>query len=412
MAVEIRMPRLSQTTDEVKLLNWLVSEGDRVNKGDPLCEVETDKVTMSVESYESGTVLKLTAEPDSVVDAGTLIAVLGEAAEKSKYEKEPAGKPRIQRRSPSGSQTRKKNGGSASAASPTPGRPGVDGVYATRLVRNIAKKRNIDLSGVKGTGPRGLITKSDLEQQDAGGGNEQVSAGLAADAAPRGVGGEVSVREIPLTTHQSALGRSLSMSKREAPHYYLKTTIAADRMVEYRNLNPTADGSKLSVDSFFIFAVGRALRELPELNGYYKEGKRFLHSDVHINVAIAQNDKLFAPVVRNADLMSIEEIDRAVRTLSAKVKEGVLEPSDIAVGSFTVSNLGMYPVDEFYAIINPPQPGILAVGRMRKTLLVDSAESMQIGTTCSVTASFDHRVVNGAQGAQFLQYVKKTLEEI
>ncbi len=403
MAIEITMPRLSQTTDEVRLLNWLVQEGDTVQKGEPLCEVETDKVTMAVESFEGGTVLKLVAKPDTVIDAGEVIAVLGEAGEQ------------VPEYAPGEAVT----GSRVSAEEKKPGQavkttasavhPPENGVKATRLVRNIAQKRNIDLRGVRGTGPRGIITKRDLEMFAASGGGE--APGVAAvPGGPREADGPEEV--LPLTPHQRAVAHSLSRSSAEAPHFYLKTDILTDGITEWREAHPRSDGKKISVDAFFVYAVSRVLREMPGLNAYYKKDTVVRHRVVHVNVAIAANDELYAPLVRDADRKSIEEIDGEVRSLARKTRENRLGQGDNMPGSFTVTNLGMFSVDEFGAIINPPQSGILSIGRMRKGLVIGPDDAMRVRTLCTVTGSFDHRIVNGVQGAAFIQRIKEILEEL
>lgn len=380
MAVEIKMPQLSQTTDEVRLINWLVQEGDTVQKGDPLCEVETDKVTMAVESFESGTVLKLVAEPDTVIDAGAVIAVLGERGEQ------------VPEVAPQHAEVVSQ-----------------DEVHATRLVRNIAQKRHIDLNRIRGTGPRGIITKSDLElftasrDAEAAGKAAQPEAGGPAPAAPQG-------DVVALTPHQRAVAHSLTRSSMEAPHFYLKTDLICDRIVAWREEHRKPDGKRAAVDSFFVYAVSRVLQEMPRLNGFYKKDSIVPHSSVDINVAIAAGDELYAPLLCDMHRKSIEEIDADLRSLARKTREKRLEREDMRPGSFTVTNLGMFPVDEFGAIINPPQSGILSIGRMRRALVVGPDDAMVIRTLCTMTGSFDHRIVNGVQGAAFMQRIREILE--
>ncbi len=380
MAVEIKMPQLSQTTDEVRLINWLVHEGDTVQKGDPLCEVETDKVTMAVESFESGTVLKLVAEPDTVIDAGAVIAVLGERGEQ------------VPEVAPQHAEVVSQ-----------------DEVHATRLVRNIAQKRHIDLNRIRGTGPRGIITKSDLElftasrDAEAAGKAAQPEAGGPAPAAPQG-------DVVALTPHQRAVAHSLTRSSMEAPHFYLKTDLICDRIVAWREEHRKPDGKRAAVDSFFVYAVSRVLQEMPRLNGFYKKDSIVPHSSVDINVAIAAGDELYAPLLCDVHRKSIEEIDADLRSLARKTREKRLEREDMRPGSFTVTNLGMFPVDEFVAIINPPQSGILSIGRMRRALVVGPDDAMMIRTLCTMTGSFDHRIVNGVQGAAFMQRIREILE--
>jgi pyruvate dehydrogenase E2 component (dihydrolipoamide acetyltransferase) len=421
MAIEIKMPRLSQTTDEVRLLHWLVREGDTVQKGDPLCEVETDKVTMEVEVFQGGTVLKLVAETDTVIDAGTVIALIGEKGERLGEQIPPSedGKeasPSVEGAAhpagpPSAEAARDRvppdqSGESAAAPATTSAAPSSytgDGARATRLVRNIARKRGIDLSGIRGTGPRGIITKADLEAYVASGSGK--AAGTAAQAGASG-GRDAA----PLTSHQRAVAHSLSRSFMETPHFYLKTDLVSDRIVAWRERHAGPDGRSIAVDTFFLFAVSRVLGEMPRLNGYYRKDSFIPLGSVGINIAIASGEELYAPLLRDVQMKSIEEIDAELRELAKKTREHRLEREDVVQGSFTVTNLGMFPIDEFGAVINPPQSGILSVGRMKKALLVGPDDTMGIHTVCTLTGSFDHRIVNGTQGAAFMHRIQEILE--
>ena len=467
MAIEIKMPRLSQTTDEVRFIKWLVNEGDLVKKGDPICEVETDKVTTVVESFQDGTVLKLLALPESVVYAGKIIAILGEPGEK--YEPP-------EHSLPEGIATAEATGARFGAA-------GVSGkvgekegkiskneveeevlrrsvekdfnievtasgvreemeIKTTPLVLNIARKKGIDLGKVRGSGPGGLITKQDIEDYERGlekASAEKVSpekvfmgkvitgkdytgeeAGVLTEfektelpqATYRPAAHEPGIKEIKLTGNQLAIGRNLLRSKTTIPNYYIKTEIFTDGLLKWRLRNTGKDGSKVSVYSFLIYAAARALKQYPGLNANIRDDRLILFNRINIGFAVSKGDELYVPVVRDADSKSIEEVDREVKWLTAKVQNEKLEKVDISGGTFTVTNLGPYQVDEFYAIINPPQAGIIAVGRMRKTLFIDDSGAMSIRTACSVTGSFDHRIVNGAAAAAFLEHFKKTIEEI
>jgi pyruvate dehydrogenase E2 component (dihydrolipoamide acetyltransferase) len=448
MVTEIRMPRLSQTTDDVKLVSWLVKEGDTVRRGDPLCEVETDKATMPVESYEGGTVLKILGVPDTVIAAGTPIVILGAPSETVSVARggipgetaadSSGGGPEV--RAASGAAEVPKAGPVSGSTVPfwkperrstvveTPVAVSGNGALnaappkATSLVRNMARKLGIDLAGVVGTGPRGLITKKDLEDFQARGARfveaAVSSAGAcaampgapASGAAPAGEPiGELEA--VPLSKNQMLISRNVSRSKREAPHYYLKTTVLLDRALQWRELNRRQDGSKVSVYGLFVSAAAKALRALPRLNGFYKDDKLVLFPEVNIGCAVAAGEDLFVPVVRSADRKGILEIDRELSRLVSKARNGKLEPQDLIGGTFTLTNLGMYPVDEFCAVINPPQAGVLAIARAKKTLHIDDEDRMSIRTACTLTGSFDHRVVNGAQGAEFMRKVKENLED-
>lgn len=406
MAVEITMPKLSQTAEEVRLVRWLVQEGDSVKKGDLLCEVENDKTTMEVESFAGGSVLRLFGEPDSMVTAGTVIAVLGEPGEKAPKTTEPKTTAQTAVQADTTSQTTL--GTTVQTAVSRLG-PLPQGVNATHLVQNIALKKGIDLSQVQGTGPGGRITKRDLEVSQTG---LQAAATLPAPKPPR-VASAVppDLDAYTLSENQKMLGRNLQASKARIPHYYLKTNLRCDRLLDWRESNRLPDGSKVSINSILIYAVARALKRHPRLNAYYREDRLLLNQEINLGLAVSAGEDLYVPVVHNAGEKRIPEIDRELEWLIAKVQNGRVEPEDLSGGTFTVSNLGMFPVDEFTAIINPPQVAILAFGRIRKEIVVDKNGSMNIGSTCVVTGSFDHRVVNGARGAAFLAEIESIMEK-
>lgn len=394
MAIEIKMPKLSQTTEEVRLIRWLVKQGDVLQKGQPLCEVENDKTTMEVESFAGGTVLRLFGEPDTVITAGTLIAVLGQAGERIEEPKPVRqGEPEVTLPRPVAA-----GASVAGEAEPPAAVPATsDGIRATHLVRNLARKLNVDLSRVAGSGARGLVTKKDLEEYLRTGPRPGVVATPSA--------------EYPLSANQQAIARNLKAALAQVPTYYLKTEVFADRLLEWRQKNRQPDGGKPSINALLVWACARALRRFPKLNGSLRGDRVVAGPGIHIGLAVAAGEELYVPVVRDADGKDIRQIDRELSWVVAKAQKGRLEPQDVAGGTFTVTNLGMYPIDEFCAIINPPQLGILAVGRIRKSLTVAEEGTMSLRSLCVLTGSFDHRAVNGAQGAAFLAEVKRILEE-
>ena len=380
MSKEITMPQLAQTTDEVKLIRWLVEEGQDVKRGQALCEVETDKSNMELESFENGSVLKLLAEPGQIIPAGQVIAILGEKNEKIPEDG-----------------FIKETGSNSKQTFVN------EEFKATAIVKNIAKIKNIDLRLVKGTGPQGIITKDDLERFAKEGPQPELSD------------------EYILSKSQLAVARNLTISKSQIPHYYIKTNIYADPVLIWRENNRisgnsslssnSGESSKISMYAVLVFAAADALKKFPKLNGYFNENKIVLRKKINIGFAVAQGEELFVPVIKNADAKSIFEIDKEIKSLIAKTRSGRFDEGDLSEGTFTISNLGMYDADEFYAIINPPQAGILAVGKIKKTLHVDELEKISIRNEFTVTGSFDHRIVNGKSGAQFLQEFKKTIEE-
>jgi pyruvate dehydrogenase E2 component (dihydrolipoamide acetyltransferase) len=430
MAVEIPMPRLSQTTDEVRLIRWLVKEGDRVRKGQALCEVENDKNTMEVESFAAGTVLCLAGQPDSVISAGTVIAVLGEPGERAVATSDAAVPPRAPAAASSAGQPAPAG---PAAVPPSSAIPLPSGVRATPLVRNLARKHGVDLAQVRGTGARGLITREDLDawlrDRAAGTAVAAVAAGEAAAASatvpppaaaqpapggrPRPAAAQVAPApsSILLSVHQKAVARAVTAAKTQVPHYYLKIRVFADRLLAWRAANRRADGSGVAIDALLVWASARALLGHPRLNGTFG-GERILASpQANIGVAVAVGEELHVPVIRQAESKDIQEIDRELASLAAKAQAGRLELADLAGGTFTLTNLGMYPVEEFAAVLNAPQLAILAAGRIRKELAVAEDESLRVRAVLTLTGSFDHRAVNGAQGAAFLAEIKRILEE-
>jgi len=388
MAVEIKMPNLSQTTDEVKLLRWMVKEGDRVKKGDILCEVETDKVNMEVESFADGVVLKLDGKQDQQIKTGSVIAVLGEKGEitssaavskEENFKKEEIPEREVKKedhRIPEKDLSK---------------------IKATKLVQRLADKNNVDLSEVKGTGPRGIITKKDLEDHIN---NKKGDTGSSK-------GG---IEEYwSLTPNQQAVSANIYKSKTSIPHYYLKTEVLADSLLKSRNA--VGDSGKISMYSYFIYYCAKALEKFPRLNGYFKDNKIYRNPRINIGFAVAADDELYVPILKDANKKQLQEIDQEVKRLAARARDKKLEPGDISGGTFTISNLGIYPIDEFYGVINYPQAVLLAIGKIGKILKVTDDNTIAIRNVFNITGSFDHRIANGAQAASFLTEIKRLLEE-
>ena len=411
MSKEITMPQLSQTTDEVKLIKWLVELGEDIKKGQALCEVETDKTVMELESFEDGSVLKLLAKPGQIILAGQAVAIIGEKDEKlaenryiGKNLDSDAQKEREQLKQTADKPEFTESRGFSKETNPFNQESYINEEYrASAIVKNIAKIKNINLRFIKGTGPQGIITKEDLER--------------SFKAEPR----KELPDEIILSKSQLAVARNLTASKSQIPHYYIKTIICADPVLKWResNLIPGNLGlsgnpgktSRISMSAIFVFAAAAALKKFPKINGYFKENKIVLRKNINIGFAVAEEDELYVPVVKNAGSKSIFEIDNEIKILIAKVRDGRFGEGDVSWGAFTISNLGAYGADEFCAIISPLQAGILAIGKIRKTLYADELEKISIRNEFTATGSFDHRVVNGKTGAEFLQEFKKIIEE-
>lgn len=374
---EIKMPQLGQTSEEVKVLRWLVEEGQKVKRGQPLCEVETDKTTMELESFENGTVIKINVKPDTIVSSGTVIAVIGKAGEILEKDKNILSE-------------------------------GVPIEYsneikATGLVKNIAKNKSIDLKLVKGTGPNGLVTREDLENY------EKTKLTSSLEAASESI--LPSIEEINLSQSQIAVARNLTRSKLEIPHYYLKSDIFADNILVWREKHKNPDGSKISTYSILIYAIAKTLKQIPVFNGYFKDNKIILHKEINVGFALSVGEELFVPVIKNADSKNISQIDRDLKSIISRANIKKFEAGDLSGGTFTITNLGMFGVDEFYAIINPLQSGIVAVGKLRKILHIDESDRMSIRSVLTITGSFDHRFVNGKSGAEFIGLFKNIIEE-
>jgi len=402
MTTEIKMPNLGQTTDEVKLLKWHIKEGQKVKKGDLLCEVETDKTTMDVESFAEGIVLKLNAEPDSVISAGSVIAVLGDFGEKAELKVEIEDKKEDKHITKEERKPKQSNKDLNKAK--TLNELSSD-VKATKLVKNIAIKKNIDLGKVKGTGPRGMVTRSDLEEY-----LESVKTRSLIEEKK-----DTELKETEevyaLTPNQQAVSVNLSKSKSNIPHYYLKTTVIADNLIAKREKSKQETGKAISVYPYFIYAAARALKKFPRLNGYFKDNKIYLYRNINIGFAVAEEDELYVPVIHDADKKEITEIDTEVKFLVSKTWNKRLEREDISGGTFTISNLGTYSIDEFYGIINFPQAVLLAIGKISKTLKIEDDNKMSIKSAFTIAGSFDHRIANGVQAAEFLGEIKKILEK-
>jgi pyruvate dehydrogenase E2 component (dihydrolipoamide acetyltransferase) len=386
--VEIKMPNLSQTTNEVMLIKWLIKPGDTVKKGQPLCEIESDKSVMEVESFTSGTVLQLLAEANTSVEAGTVIALIGEPGEKIEKTQKKLEKKQVNNLDKK--KTNKINMEEKKEERKT--------VRASVIVKNLAAKKNVDLLKIKGSGPNNLITLTDL--------NDYIKYGEKKEKH------NVMIEEEHLSQYQISTARNLTLSKSSIPHYYLNIQILMEGILKLRASLKLKQTEKISMYTFFIYAVSRALREVPRVNAYFKNNKIFYFKEINVGIAISAGDDLYVPVIKNSDQKEIEEINKEVIELVKKTKDKNLTSEEIAGGTFTISNLGTHEIDEFYPIINPSQAGILGIGKAKKTFLIKDDNSFSIRSVCRVGGSFDHRVVNGEQGAEFMDKFKKILERI
>ena len=403
MAVEIKMPSLGQTTNELKLIRWHVKEGQRVQKGEPLCEVETDKTTMDVESFAEGTILKLYAGPEDIISSGEVIAIIGYPEEmlNKGLPSKVIDKDKVESNKKIVSMEAEKEDETKDDRETSPLKEEeFESIKATKLVKNLAIKNNIDLSKVKGTGPRGIITKNDLNRYIE---SLEKKVVLKKEKEPEEV--------FTLTPNQQAVSANVSASKNKIPHYYLKTTAVVDNLLKKREESGVKGREKISTYTYFIHAVSKALLDFPRLKGIFRDNKVYVAKDINVGFAVAKDEELYVPVIKNTENKDIKAIDNEVKALIVKTNEGKLKPEDISGGTVTISNLGMFDIDEFLGIINYPQVVLITAGKIKKSLFIDSDNRMSIKNICTLSTSFDHRVVNGAQAAAFLSRLKKIIEE-
>ncbi|MCC7388996.1 MAG: 2-oxo acid dehydrogenase subunit E2 [Phycisphaerales bacterium] len=434
MAIEITMPRLSDTMEQGTVVRWHVAEGDKVSSGDLLADIETDKATMELQSFDDGVVGKLLAKAGATVPVGTVICVL--AAEGESVESASAGAGATKAKASAG-------GGPATAVAEPPKTTAAtasgtgaghssngDRVFASPLARKIAEERGIDLHSVEGTGPSGRITKKDVESAGAGSGG----APARADA-PQSVGvretmpaptGPIALedRTVPLSNMRATIARRLVESKTTVPHYQVTMSVRVDALLELReqlNEQLADQGVKLSVNDFIVRACSVAMHQHPFVNAsWVAQGPAIqLHGRVHVGVAISlppeRGGGLVVGTIRDADRVGLRQISAETKRLAKKAREKGLTVEEMADSTFTISNLGMFGIDHFTAIINPPNAAILAVGRAVEKpffgLDEDGEPELVLGHEMAMTMSSDHRVIDGAMAAQYLATVKSLLEK-
>ncbi len=407
MSITIKMPALSPTMTEGTLAKWLVAEGDEVRSGDVIAEIETDKATMEVESVDDGVMAKIVIEAGSQnVAVGAVIALLAEEGEDVSSVTVPDEAPTA-----AASETAPAPAPAADAPS-APTMPAVPAattqapatrLFASPLARRIAAQNELPLEGVRGTGPNGRIIKADVEAAL----QQAPSAAAAAVSAPA-VNEE---RFVPHTAMRRTIAERLSHSKQTAPHFYLTVDCEIDNLLAARKtMNDMApEGVKISVNDMIVRAAAQALMQVPDVNGAYEdEGCRYF-ADADICIAVALDGGLVTPVIPAAQSKGLAEISQISKELASQARDGTLPPSAYAGGTFTISNLGMFGIREFAAVINPPQGAILAVGAGEQRPVVKNGE-LAVATVMSVTLSADHRIVDGALGAQWMQVFKGLIE--
>ena len=435
MATEILMPALSPTMEEGTLAKWLVKEGDVVKSGQILAEIETDKATMEFEAVDEGTVGKiLIAEGTAGVKVNTPIAVLLDDGEDAGSVAAPKAAPAASSSATGGSSGGSAGGSAAPAPAPAPAATPVAGgarVFASPLARRIAQEKGLDLGAVKGSGPHGRIVRADVEGVQPGAvkpaaaaaaPKAAVPAPAAASAGmPTGMAAETVLKmyadrqyeEVPLDGMRRTIAARLTEAKQTIPHFYLRRDVRLDALMAFREqLNKQLEtrGVKLSVNDFIIKACAAALQAVPNANAVWAGDRMLRLKPSDVAVAVAVEGGLFTPVLRDADKKSLSALSAEMKDLAGRAKTRKLAPHEYQGGSFAISNLGMMGIESFDAVINPPHGSILAIGAGIKRPVVLADGTIGVATVMSMTLSVDHRVIDGALGAEFLKAVIEALE--
>ncbi|HKP03124.1 MAG TPA: pyruvate dehydrogenase complex dihydrolipoamide acetyltransferase [Chthoniobacterales bacterium] len=438
---EIQMPKLSDTMTEGTLVSWKKKKGDKVSAGDVIAEIETDKATMEWESPEDGTLTEIYVEEGGKVDVGVKIAFIGAEGEaapakqepdgkkaepESKEEKKPASEKKEQAETEKPAPAEKKEKETAppqesakkpaesakaapaseSAANKKTESTGEARVKASPMARRVAAEKGIDLSTVKGTGPEGRVTESDVR---AAGKSRGAAPAAAAPRIPAGEGSRIS-----LTGMRKVIAERLVASKAPVPHFYLNIEIDAGPLMaaraELKSAGEGSDSARITVNDFVLKASVEAAVKVPKANASFDGDAIVEYNDVNLAIAVAIEDGLVTPVIRAAQGRSLREISEAVKDLAHRARNKRMKPEEFQGGSFTVSNLGSYGIDHFLAIINPPQGFILSIGGIVKKPVIDNCDQIVAGQRMAIGMSCDHRVIDGALGAEYLRALRQLLE--
>lgn len=409
-AVVVRMPKMSDTMEEGTLVSWQKKVGDKIKSGDILAEVETDKATMELEAYEDGILLHIGIEAGAAVPVDGIIAVIGEeganveallARENGEASETPSAAPA----------ENTANAVSSPATSSTVADEG-DRIKISPLARKLAEDKGIDITQVSGSGDNGRVVKRDIDGFVAAPAKETEAKPSATASAQQPVAAPTagSFEDLPISQMRKTIARRLSDSLFTAPHFYLTMEIVMDKAMELRPQLNAASPAKISFNDMVIKACALALKQHPAVNSAWLGDKIRRYNYVNIGVAVAVEDGLLVPVIRDADKKTLSIISGEVKDLAGKAKDKKLQPKDWEGNTFSISNLGMFGIDEFTAIINPPDSCILAIGTIKQTAAFKEDGTVYPTNIMKVTLSCDHRVVDGATGASFLQTVKKLLE--
>lgn len=377
MATPIKMPDVGTTVEEIKLVRWLKKEGEDVRRGEALAEIETDKATFELESAAQGTLLRRLADEGQLVCQGEVIAYVGQPDE---VLPDQADRDRQTQPEPV-----------ASAGASAISNKASENIRVSPMVRKLAEKTGVDLASIKGTGPNALITRQDV-----------LSAGQAAGQA-------TAPKHRTLSSLQAKVAKRVAQSHTEIPVVHFTTAIDMTEVINLREKVAREKEKKLTYDSFFLYAVSRILKDFPLLRSVLDGETIVEHCEINLGLALSVEESLFLPVIKQADKKSVEDISRQVETLVEKASSSSLTPEDMADGCFMISNLGMYPVETFDAIIAPQQSAALAIASITKTA-VAIGDALEIRPICHVTLSVDHRLINGRMAGEFLKSLKSLLE--
>jgi pyruvate dehydrogenase E2 component (dihydrolipoamide acetyltransferase) len=422
MSVNILMPALSPTMEEGTLAKWLVKEGDRIQSGDLIAEIETDKATMEFEAVDEGIIGKLlVTEGSEGVKVNSPIAIILDDGEDLEVQETKDITLRVEPKEPT-----------VISAAPLETKNPLTGfaqtsslrIFATPLARRLAKENGVDLGSINGSGPHGRIVKNDIlnintlspipNQENLADPVLRTNTRQASGSSVKNLYADREFKEIPLNSMRKTVATRLTEAKQNIPHFYLRKEIKIDELLQVRsrlNAHLAERNNKLSINDFIIKSCALALQSVPMANAVWAKDKILQLKPSDIAVAVSVEDGLFTPIIRDADEKSLSNLSKEMKELAEKARAKKLMPSEYQGGSFSISNLGMFGVDDFDAVINPPHGAILAVGRGLKKPIVNDDDTISVANVMSLTLSVDHRVIDGALGADLLQSIAKYLED-
>lgn len=412
--IVVTMPRLSDTMEEGTVATWLKKVGDTVEEGDILAEIETDKATMEFESFQSGTLLYIGLQEGDSAKVDELLAIIGPAGTDvsgvasnfSTAPAAPAATPKVEakKEAPKAAAAPAKTAAKASAPKPTPvtenGR-----VFVSPLAKKLAEDKGINLTKIQGSGENGRIVKRDVENYEPAVAAPASSAAVTSFA----VAGEEKTEEVKNSSMRKAIAKALSASKFSAPHFYLNIEVDMDNAMASRKIINAIPDTKVSFNDMVVKACAMALVKHPQVNTSWSDNATKIHSHIHVGVAVAVDDGLIVPVIKHTNSLSLTQIGSSVRDLAGKARNKKIKPDEMSGSTFTVSNLGMFGIQSFTSIINQPNSAILSVGAIVQKPVVKDGQIV-VGNTMMLTLACDHRTVDGAVGAQFLQTLKTFIE--